>query len=145
MCDICVMNAVKSKMLSRRNFLKGAAASGVAAAVGSSAMAPAALAQGVQSVEDLTHTLSADFPTYFGEPGVSSEQMFNFKEHGFNLFQHTVNEHTGTHIDAPLHFSADGTAVDEIAISNLVVPLCIIDISSKASEDADAQLSLIHI
>ena len=141
MCDICVMNAVKSKMLSRRNFLKGAAASGVAAAVGSSAMAPAALAQGVQSVEDLTHTLSADFPTYFGEPGVSSEQMFNFKEHGFNLFQHNVNEHTGTHIDAPLHFSADGTAVDEIAISNLVVPLCIIDISSKASENADAQVT----
>ena len=40
-----------------------------------------------------------------------------------------------------MHFSADGTAVDEIAISNLVVPLCIIDISSKASENADAQVT----
>jgi len=138
MCDICVMNSVKAKMLSRRNFLKGVAASGVTAAVGTTAMAPAALAEGVQTVEDLTHTLSAEFPTYFGEPGVSSEQKFNFKEHGFNLFQHTINEHTGTHIDAPLHFSPDGTSVDEIEISNLVVPLCIIDISKKAAEDVDA-------
>jgi len=141
MCDICVMNKVKSKMLSRRKFLKGAAASGVAAAVGTTAMAPVSLAEGVKSVEDLTHTLSADFPTYFGEPGISGEQMFNFKEHGFNLFQHTVNEHTGTHIDAPLHFSADGASVDEIAINNLVAPICVIDISAKASEDADAQLT----
>ena len=69
MCDICVMNSVKAKMLSRRSFLKGVAASGVTAAVGTTAMAPAALADGVQTVEDLTHTLSADFPTYFGEPG----------------------------------------------------------------------------
>ena len=90
MCDICVMNSVKAKMLSRRSFLKGVAASGVTAAVGTTAMAPAVLADGVQTVENLTHTLSADFPTYFGEPGVSSEQKFNFKEHGFNLFQHTI-------------------------------------------------------
>lgn len=141
MCDICVMNKVKAKMLSRRKFLKGAAASTVAASVGTTAMAPSALAEGVKTVEDLTHTLSDQFPTYFGEPGISAEQKFNFKEHGFNLFQHTINEHTGTHIDAPLHFSADGTSVDEIAIENLVVPICVIDISARASEDADAQLT----
>ena len=96
MCDICVMNKVKAKMLSRRKFLKGAAASTVAATVGTTAMAPSALAAGVKSVEDLTHTLSDQFQTYFGEPGVSAEQKFNFKEHGFNLIQHTINEHTGT-------------------------------------------------
>jgi len=32
MCDVCVMNAVKDKMLSRRNFFKAGAAGAVAAA-----------------------------------------------------------------------------------------------------------------
>lgn len=141
MCDICVMNSVKSAMLSRRRFIKGAAVSAVAAATGSAVFAPAALADGHQSIEDLTHTISPEFPTYFGEPGISSEQLFKFKDNGFNLFRHTVNEHTGTHIDAPLHFSADGNSVDEIAISNLVVPLCVVDISARAASDRDAQLT----
>ena len=141
MCDICVMNSVKSRMLSRRNFLKGFAASSVTAAIGTSAIAPAALADGHQSIEDLTHTISDEFPTYFGEPGISSEQLFKFKDNGFNLFRHTINEHTGTHIDAPLHFTEDGTAVDEIAVGNLVVPLCVVDISAKAAENKDAQLT----
>ena len=133
MCDICVINSVKSRMLSRRNFLKGVAVSSVTAAAAATALAPAALADGHQSIEDLTHTISDEFPTYFGEPGISSEQLFKFKDNGFNLFRHTINEHTGTHIDAPLHFTEDGTAVDEIAVGNLVVP-CLLYTSDAADE-----------
>jgi len=141
MCDICVMNAVKHKMLSRRSFFKGAAAASTAAALGSLVATPPALADGHSSVEDMTHTLHADFPTYFGESQFSMEQKFNFKEHFFNLFEYRVNEHTGTHIDAPLHFSEDGLSVDEIPVANLIAPLCVIDIASRAAEDADTQVT----
>lgn len=139
MCDICVMNAVKEQMLSRRDFFKGAALVGAAASV--PAVTTPAMAAGHAKVMDMTHTLSEEFPTYFGEPGVSAEQKFNFAEHGFNLFVNTVNEHTGTHIDAPLHFSADGMSVDEIEVGNLVVPLCVIDIAARAADDADTQVT----
>ena len=139
MCDICVMNAVKNKMLSRRGFFKGAAAT--AAAVGTTAVAPAAMAAGHGGVEDMTHTLHPDFPTYFGTSGFSMEEVFNYAEHNFNLFNYTLNEHTGTHIDAPLHFSADGTSVDEIPVENLVAPLCVIDIAARAAEDADTSVT----
>ncbi len=141
MCDICVMNAVKEKMLSRRGFFKGAAMAGAAAAVGTTAGAPAAMAGGHTTVEDMTHTLHHDFPTYFGEPGFTMTQKFNFAEHHFNLMDLAINEHTGTHIDAPLHFSADGASVDEIAVSNLVAPLCVIDIAARAAENPDAQVT----
>lgn len=141
MCDICVMNAVKNKMLSRRRFFKGAAVTGAAALIGSTATAPTALAAGHGSVEDMTHTLHPEFPTYFGEQQFSMEQKFNYAEHSFNLFEYRVNEHTGTHIDAPLHFSADGQSVDEIAIANLIAPLCVIDIAEKAAENPDAQVT----
>ncbi len=141
MCDICVMNAVKTKMISRRNFFKSAAAGAAAATVGGSLAGTAAMAAGHGSVADMTHTYDGDFPTYFGAPGFSAEQNFNFAEHGFNLKTLTINEHTGTHIDAPLHFSADGNSVDEIPVSSLVAPLCVIDIRARAAENADAEVT----
>lgn len=141
MCDICVMNAVKNKMLSRRNLFKTATASAAALATASLATGNAALAGGHSSIEDMTHELHEDFPTYFGTSQFSMEQKFNWDEHKFNLFELTVNEHTGTHIDAPLHFSEDGLSVAEIPVSSLVVPLCVIDIKSRAADDADTQVT----
>lgn len=140
MCDACIINAVKDRMLSRRSFFTAAAGVGAAAALPSLGGTPA-MANGHAKVEDLTHTYDADFPTYFGAPGISTEQNFNFTENGFNLMTLTVNEHTGTHVDAPLHFSADGASVDEIAVGDLVAPLCVVDIAARAAQDADTMLT----
>lgn len=140
MCDICVMSAVKNRMLSRRSFLKSTGA-GATAAIATSTLGNTALAEGHGTVEDMTHTLHEDFPTYFGESQFSREQLFNFAEHSFNVLQLTVNEHTGTHIDAPLHFSEDGQSVDEIPVSSLIAPLCVIDIAARAAEDADTRVT----
>lgn len=141
MCDICVMNSVKEKMLSRRSFFKAAATTSAAAAVGALSSAPAAMAAGHSTVEDMSHTLHEDFPTYFGASQFSREQLFNFAEHSFNLQRLTINEHTGTHIDAPLHFTEDGMSVDEIPVSSLVAPLCVIDIAARAADNADTQVT----
>lgn len=140
MCDVCVMNAVKDRMLSRRSFFKGGAAMAAGATLGTATGTPA-MAQGHGEVVDMTHVYDAEFPTYFGEPGIEATQAFNFKDHGFNLFNLAVNEHTGTHIDAPLHFSADGQSVDEIPVSNLVCPLCVVDIAERAQDDPDTQVT----
>jgi kynurenine formamidase len=148
MCDRCVIDSVKDKMLSRRNFLRGGATAGLAA-VAVAGGAPLALAQraagsgGVagMTIADLTHELYPEFPTFFGVPGFSMEQSFKFDENGFNLFVLNVNEHTGTHIDAPLHFSADCQAVNAIPVENLMAPLAVVDISAKAEDDDDAQLT----
>lgn len=140
MCTSCLMNDVKARMLSRRDLFRSAGAAGVAAAAGFAA-APPALAQGHGTVEDLTHELTEDFPTFFGEQQFYLDQRFNYAEHKFNLFELRVNEHTGTHVDAPLHFSADGQSVAEIPVGNLVVPLCVVDIRAKAEADPDAQVT----
>ncbi len=141
MCDICVIESVKERMLSRRQFFSATAAAATGVAIGGVVSAPPAMAAGHGGVVDMTHTLSPEFPTFFGVPGISAEQQFNFAEHGFNLFNLTINEHTATHIDAPLHFSADGASVDEIPVSDLVVPLCVVDIAARAAENADAQVT----
>ncbi|MDO6586314.1 cyclase family protein [Salipiger sp. 1_MG-2023] len=137
MCDACVMRAVKDRMMSRRQLFTGSAALGLAAA----AAAMPASAQAATGVHDLTHTLHEGFPTFFGEPQFAAEKLFDFAKDGFNLYNLTINEHTGTHIDSPLHFSADGTSVDELPLSQLVAPLCVVDIAAKAADNADAQVT----
>ena len=139
MCDVCVMEAVKGRMLSRRSFFQGSAVAAVGAA-GLATTTPA-MAAGHGSVVDMTHMMDETFPTYFGAPGIAYDKTFDFAESGFNLYNLTVNEHTGTHIDAPLHFSADGQSVDEIPVENLVCPLAVIDIAGKAEADPDAQVT----
>jgi len=53
MCDICVMNAVKDKMLSRRSFFTAGAAMTAAAALGAGTTSPA-MAEGHGKVVDMT-------------------------------------------------------------------------------------------
>lgn len=146
MCHQCVIDSVKERMLSRRDLFRAGAAAAAAGAAGSALLAPAPARAQMQSgghagVEDLTHTYDADFPTYFGQPQIRMNQLFNWNEHKFNLFVLEVNEHTGTHIDAPLHFSADGLSVDALPTDHLVVPLCIIDIRARAEADPDTQVT----
>ena len=128
--------------VSRRGLFKGAAAAGatIGAAVAMPGAAEARRFPRFQRVVDLTHTLTPEFPTFFGVPGVGLRKIKDFKTDGFNVNEWTVLEHAGTHIDAPIHFSATGAGPAEIAIDQLVVPLAVIDVSAKASRDADYQL-----
>jgi kynurenine formamidase len=145
MCQHCVIDQVKERMLSRRSLFRGAAATAAATtvagmAVPAQAQAPTVAVSAVKA-QDLTHEIYPDFPTYFGDPQLKIVQKFNYKEHKFNLNEWVLNEHTGTHMDAPLHFSADGKSVAGIPVENLVVPLAIIDIREKAATNADAQVT----
>ena len=79
MCDVCVMNAVKDRMLSRRSFFKAGAAMAAGTALGTAATTPA-MAMGHGEVVDMTHIYDAEFPTYFGAPGIEATQAFNFKD-----------------------------------------------------------------
>lgn len=92
------------------------------------------------SVVDLTHTLTADFPSYFGK-AFHIETLQRREEAGFELQRITYAEHVGTHFDAPLHFSEDGFGVDEIPIAHLVCPLAIIDVRQHVADDVDYRLT----
>ncbi|MEM1005066.1 MAG: cyclase family protein [Pseudomonadota bacterium] len=141
MCHPVIMEYVKGKALSRRDLFRGSAAAG--AAIIASGVLPArpVMAQVPSRVVDVTHTLTYDFPTYFGEQQFFDEQVFNYAEHAFNLKTLQVNEHTGTHIDAPLHFTDGGTSIDEVPVDSLVCPLAIVDIRDKAAANPDAQVT----
>lgn len=131
--------------LSRRGFFKGTglAVAGAAAFQAFPPPRPAnAAPASFSQVVDLTHTLGEGFPTYFGEKQLEIEPMFSFAENGFNINRWHVVEHTGTHLDAPFHFSKDGPSAAEIDPGQLVVPLAVIDVKAKAEANADYQVSV---
>ena len=65
MCHACIVESVKSNMLSRRSLFSGATAGAAALAMGAAAARPA-LAQSSGKVVDLTHPWDGDFPTFDG-------------------------------------------------------------------------------
>ncbi len=137
--------------LSRRGFFKGAVAAGFAVtavapaeAVSKKKAAPAAAGAKApegqsyfKGVVDLTHTMSLEFPTFFGVPGIEIQKQYEFKKDGFNLNWWRLIEHAGTHLDAPIHFSEDGATADTIVAGELVVPLAVIDVRKQAEKDPD--------
>jgi hypothetical protein len=120
MCDICVMNRVKERMLSRRNFFKGTAAMAGRGGGGRRRRAVPLMAE-ARNGRGHDPQLSEEFPTFSECPVSPMSKQFDFASDGYNLYVLSVNEHTGTHIDAPLHFSADGQSVAEIPVENLVL------------------------
>src|SRR3954454_11945919 len=142
MCQHCVIDHVKKRMLSRRTLLRGVSAAAAATIVDTTASAQApTIAVSPGRVRDLTHELHPGFPTYFGDPQLKVIPKFTYKDNKFNLNEWVINEHTGTHMDAPLHFSSDGKSVAEVSVENLVVPLAIVDIREKAAANPDAQVT----
>jgi kynurenine formamidase len=52
-----------------------------------------------------------------------------------------MDEHTGTHLDAPNHFVNGQPAIDQIPLKQLFGPAVIIDVRKQAQSNADYQLS----
>lgn len=141
MCVAGCMEAVRTQ-LSRRGFVMGASAA--AAGFAASATAPdmaGAVPRSFSSVVDLTHTMSAEFPTYFGVAGIEMQRQAEFKKDGFNMYWWRIIEHAGTHLDSPIHFSESGMTAEKIPAEALVVPLALIDVTSKAAQAPDYLLS----
>lgn len=127
-----------ARAMSRRGFFKGAAAAGFAAA----AVTPALAQRSFSSVVDLTHTLSPEFPTFFGIPGIAVERRYTLRKDGANVNWWHVLEHAGTHVDAPFHYADAGATAEAIPAEQLVVPLAAVDVSAKAARNADYAMSV---
>jgi kynurenine formamidase len=137
MCGIGI-GAAFDQALKRRDILLGGAAAAAGLLTASARKVEAApIKRSFERVVDLSHPLSAEFPTYFGKPGFKAESVFDFAKSGFNLKMLEISEHTGTHIDSPLHFSANGLSIDAVPVESLVAPLAVLDIKAKAAKDHD--------
>ena len=90
---------------------------------------------------DLTHVYSETFPLFLGAPvETTREVIVTVPENGFYAQKWSFWEHSGTHMDAPAHFIANGRQSPEITLEELVIPIVVIDISARVPADPDAEV-----
>ena len=69
------------------------------------------------SFVDLSHPLGDETDVYPGDPEVRLEPHATIAADGFNLLAVRLGSQSGTHVDAPFHFAADGARVDELPLA----------------------------
>ncbi|MEM9940662.1 MAG: cyclase family protein [Planctomycetota bacterium] len=81
----------------------------------------------MNQIIDLTRTLE------HGQPGVEFQQKFTVAEKGWNAKTLHLYSHTGTHMDAPIHFGVSEKTIDQIPMSRLWVKGNLVEV--ELSED----------
>ena len=84
-------------------------------------------------IADLTMTISSDMDAFPGSPSPQFIRWADMKKDGYNMELVFMSSHTGTHMDAPIHFSKNGASIDAIPPSRLVCSASLIRVKSKAN------------
>jgi kynurenine formamidase len=112
---------------------------------------PPGLWEGISSghtrIVDLTHALNAQNP-YWPGPGYEPfhyETFATLEKDGVLSGRFAMDEHTGTHLDAPNHFAQGQIGVDQIPAEQLFCPAVVIDIRTQVGENADYTLTQMDI
>jgi kynurenine formamidase len=135
-------HGARAATVSRRGLLLGAGAAALTVATPGVAVAGHHHRdRDRERVRDLTHLFRAGFPMYVGDPP-SRRTVFDFDPDGFYAQAWTFAEHSGTHMDAPGHFTPGGRLTPDLDPEELFAPLAVIDISGRAAADPDAEVEV---
>jgi arylformamidase len=63
------------------------------------------------------------------------------KGDGFTLSAYSMGAHSGTHIDAPMHFVRDGASIEQLSLASLIGPARVIDIPDEVQSINAAELN----
>lgn len=102
-----------------------------------------ALTQGKLRIVDLTHAINEHIPAFDSEPGAFVyERLCSVERDGCFAGAFRIEEHFGTHMDAPAHFVQGAATIDKIAADRLVLPAVVIDARREVEENVDYALTL---
>ena len=107
--------------------------------------APDSTATGELSAQgwiDVTATLDpARTPVYEGDAPLKFDFLKDMRKGDIlTLSIYSLGAHSGTHIDAPMHFIADGAPIDQVALDQLIGAARVIDIADSVQAIDAAEL-----
>jgi arylformamidase len=90
---------------------------------------------------DVTVPLSAAVPVFPGDPRFHMEFSHRIADgQPYNVARITMGAHSGTHVDAPYHFLADGGTVDQLPLEILIGKCRVIELGTREKiERADLE------
>lgn len=83
---------------------------------------------------DLTQPIHTGMPVYPGDPPVAVRPRVTHATHGYAATWLELGTHSGTHIDAPFHFSAEGATLDNYPLARFFGPGVVLDLRSAGRE-----------
>src|SRR5256712_11004413 len=91
---------------------------------------------------DVTATLDpATTPIYEGDAPLKFEFLKDMRKgDALTLSAYSMGAHSGTHIDAPMHFVRDGAPIDRVPLEPLIGPARVIDIPDTIQAITSAEL-----
>jgi arylformamidase len=97
-------------------------------------------------IYDISLTISPEIPVWPGDLKVELYRVKKIEEGAHdNLSQMKLGVHTGTHVDAPYHFVANGLKVDELPIDLFVGPVQVVQLPDDVDLIGEADLKKLHI
>ena len=84
---------------------------------------------------DITTILNQNTKVYPGDPEFKINRIFTVEKDGFNLCSLSLGTHTGTHIDAPLHFFNTKESIADLELKYLITNALVADVSGLNSID----------
>jgi arylformamidase len=93
---------------------------------------------------DVSVPIREDMPVYDGNTGIRLTRVQSIDDGApANVSELELGTHTGTHVDAPLHFIADGDAVETLPLEVMIGPAQVVDATSLDGPiDADSLAGL---
>lgn len=85
----------------------------------------------VRRLVDLSHGVQDGMPVYPGDPDVRTRPATTLAEHGYNVLHLQMGSQSGTHVDAPYHFLADGARIDDLPLELFLGPALVVDVRAK--------------
>jgi arylformamidase len=73
------------------------------------------------TVHDVSPPLGPELPMWFMYEPPRVTPLWKREDAGSAVNTLVLNEHSGTHVDAPFHFDADGKTIDEVAPETLLL------------------------
>jgi kynurenine formamidase len=92
---------------------------------------------------DLTLTVSESIPNFPGSPSPQFITWSTIKDDGYNLELLFLSSHTGTHLDAPYHFTKKGAKIHQIPVTRLIGDALLIKIK-KVKDQAITKKDLLE-
>ena len=92
---------------------------------------------------DATATLDpATTPVFEGDAPARFEFLKDMRKGDpFTLSVYSLGAHSGTHIDAPMHFIRDGASIDRVSLDALIGPARVIEIADSVQAIDAAELA----
>ncbi len=77
---------------------------------------------------DITRALTSGHPNWPGDAPFSLTETASMADgSSVNLMMISTSTHCGTHLDAPLHYRADGGTLDSVPLETLIGPARVVD------------------